>query len=325
MDRAVERRAFSIDNGDGWRLDVHRFSDPERLDPNRRPLLMIPGYCMNTFVLGFHPEGLSMVEYLARHGFEVWTANLRGQGASHSVGGERNVGFRHFALVDLPAAIETVHAHTTTATERVDVLGCSLGGSFVYAYLAHHLDRHRVGSVVGIGAPLRWESLHPVLKFVFRSPDLAAKIRVSGTRSFARRALPVLKRMGPLLSIYMNARHVDLSQADLLVQTVDDPVPELNREICQWMATKDLMLDGVNVTEAMASIDRPLLCIVANNDGIVPPASAMSAIDAFGGDTNEVLHVGDERDWFAHADLFVGRTAARRVFDPLATWLAAQV
>jgi len=320
----VERRAFTTDNGDGWKLDVHRFFEPERLDPARRPLLMIPGYCMNTFVLGFHPGGLSLVEYLARAGFEVWTANLRGQGGSFATGGTRNVGFRHFALVDLPAVIETALAHTKTDEDRVDALGCSLGGSFLFAYLAHNIDDHRVGSVVAIGAPLRWEAINPVIKAVFRSPRLAAKLKISGTRAMARRALPLLKRVPPLMSIYMNVKHVDLSQAELLVQTVDDPVPELNREICQWMLNKDLVLDGVNVTEAMRRIDRPLLALVANNDGIVPPLAARSAIDVFGGAVRDVLHVGDDREWFAHADLFIGRTAHARVFAPLARWLETQ-
>src|SRR5262249_21323836 len=83
---------------DGWMLDVRRHFMPEFLDTSLRPLLLIPGYCMNTTPLGFHPSGPSMIEFLAGRGFEVWTANLRGQGDSRSLGGSRDAGFRELAL-----------------------------------------------------------------------------------------------------------------------------------------------------------------------------------------------------------------------------------
>ena len=62
-------------NRDGWALELHHYHDPETLDPSRKPVLMVPGYCMNTFILNYHPGGDSMVRYLVRQGFEVF-ANL---------------------------------------------------------------------------------------------------------------------------------------------------------------------------------------------------------------------------------------------------------
>jgi pimeloyl-ACP methyl ester carboxylesterase len=309
--------------GGGWMLDVRRHTLPDRLDPSSRPLLLIPGYCMNTTPLGFHPSGLSMIEYLAGRGFEVWTANLRGQGDSRSIGGSLEAGFHELALGDLALAIAYVREHTELAAERVDIVGCSLGGTYVYAYLAHRAEDHGIGAVVGMGAPLRWQNVHPALRLLFASSRVAGRIKISGTRRIAGFALPLAARRFPsLLSIYMNAAIVDLEHADELVKTVEDPIPKLNGEIARWVKDRDLTVDSINVTRALRSIDLPFLCVVANRDGIVPHEAAVSALDVFR--NGELLAVGDDATWFAHADLFISRPAQERVFEPLASWLVRQ-
>ena len=48
----------------------------------------------------------------------------------------------------------------------------------------------------------------------------------------------------------------------------------------------------------------------------------MSGFHAVGSVYKEVLHVGDERTPFAHADMFVANDAQTRVYEPIADWLA---
>ena len=311
-------------NRDGWALELHHYHDPETLDPSRKPVLMVPGYCMNTFILNYHPGGDSMVRYLVRQGFEVWTANLRGQGGSRKNAGNRRFGFRELALIDIPVALETVQRRTLSESERVDVVGCSLGGTFLFAYLAHHLDTHPVGAMITLGGPLRWEKTHRLLQIAFASADLAGAVRVAHTRRMARFALPIARKVPALLSLYMNTDHIDLDHTDELVKTVDDPIPYLNRQIAHWISTQDLYVAGVNVTAAMRYVDVPLLAIAANRDGIVPPATAMSAVSRMGTADVERLLVGDDDNWFAHADLFINDEAEPRVFEPMAQWLLAR-
>jgi hypothetical protein len=93
----------------------------------------------------------------------------------------------------------------------------------------------------------------------------------------------------------------------------------VNREIAAWVQRRDLMLRGVNVTEGVGHATMPLLVVKANRDGIVPAATALSARDAWGGPV-DVLEVGADPGWYAHADLFVGDHAERDVFAPLAAW-----
>lgn len=312
-----------IDNGDGWKLELRRYVDKSRLDPSRRPVLMVPGYAMNSFILGFHPGGLGIADHLAAAGLEVWTVNMRGQGGARADGKPARYGLAELTLVDLPAAIDAVLGATHTDHQRLDLIGCSLGGSVVFAYLAHHSDDHPVGAVVSMGGPLRWDEVHPLIKVAFRSGRVAGAVPVKKTRSLARRVLPpVAKRMPSLLSIYMNTAQVDLTAADQLVNTVDDPVPWINRQMARWIRDRDLVVRGVNVSEALPSVRVPVLTVVANNDGIVPAPTALSVRDVLGEDQVDVLHVGDDERWYAHADLFIGERAHDEVFAPIDAWLA---
>lgn len=321
MDPSVEIERHWPKSG-GWELDVRCHVIPDKRDPRLRPLLLVPGYCMNTTPLGFHPEGPSLIEFLTTRGFEVWTSNLRGQGDSRSRGGPRNVGFRELALGDLARAIEHVRAHTETKRDRVDVIGCSLGGTYLFTYLAHHPDSHPIGSLVAMGAPLRWLGTHPVMKLFFASSRFARSLHISGTRRVVGLVAPFLAERAPsLLSIYLNADTIDVSAADELVKTVEDPIAQLNGEIARWFKAKDLTVEGINVTEGLGRIDRPVLCIVANRDGIVPGPAARAVLDAIGSKDRELLVVGTDAVWFAHADLFVSRHAQKQVFEPLANWL----
>lgn len=315
-----------VETGD-WSLHLRRTLDPERLDPAGRPLLIIPGYGMNSFIFGYHPQGTSLERCLAAQGVEVWSMNMRGQTPSRPrVARAAPASLRVWAEEDVPAGIEAVLDHTRTraAEGRVDLLGASLGGSVAYAHLALSGDRHQVGSLVTIGSPLRWDTCHPAVRLAFGSSRVARSLRFSGTQTVARVAFPMLARVPGVLSMYMNTRHIDLSKAQDLVRTVDDPQPLVNRDIAKWIRARDMVLRGINVTDALSEVERPLLVVLANRDGIVPAGCARCAMGAWGGDDAAVLEVGTPEDWYAHADLFVGDEAPERVFDPIAQWLKAR-
>lgn len=311
-----------VSNGDGWLLHLKGTRAPDTFDPKLRPVVIVPGYGMNSFIFGYHPRGTSMERVFAEAGFEVWSINLRRQGGSKpSQRTAPTPTLERCACVDLRAALAGVMSQTASDADRADVIGCSLGGSFSYAYLAANPTAHLIGSLITVGSPLRWDAIHPALQLAFRSPALAGAVPFSGTRKLARVALPLLAKVPGLLSIYMNTAHVDLTHAEALVRTVEDPHPDLNRDIALWMRSKDLLLGDLNVTRALRGVDLPLLVVLANRDGIVPAPSVLSAREAWGGGDVQVLHVGDARQWYAHADLFIGNDAPAHVFSPMMTWL----
>lgn len=311
-----------VPNHDGWHLSLFQTWDEERLIPGRRPVLIVPGYGMNSFIFSYHPHGDSLEGYLARAGFEVWRADLRGQGKSTSAPGGDSFGLEDLAVTDLDAAITAALARSRTGADRVDVIGASLGGTIVFLHAALQRD-NRLGSIVVMGSPVRWVDIHPAIKLAFSVPALVGLIPVRGTRKLAGFALPHLARRLPsVLSIYMNAGITDVSAE--MVKTVEDPNRHVNRQIAHWIRAKDLIVRGLNLSEAIRDLQNPLLCVLASGDGIVPRRTAEFPYLAAGSKVKRLLEVGTRERAMAHADLFVSNGAQEGVFAPIAAFLAAQ-
>jgi pimeloyl-ACP methyl ester carboxylesterase len=325
MAELVVRRHL-IPNHDGWRLAVKQTFAPERLRRGWRPLVIVPGYGMNSFIFGYHPRGRSMEAYLAESGFEVWSLNLRGQGESERFERDKGSGsgFRDLALTDLGASVRAILRLTETTCDRVDAIGCSLGATLVFIYAALTPDP-RLGAIVSAGGALRLDEVHPAVRLLGLVPDLVGLVPVTGIRPLARKVLPLLVRLPWLMSIYIHPRIIDMSKANELARTVESPNRELNREIALWIRAKDVVLDGRNVTEEFAGRVRvPLLSVVANGDGVVPRASALSAHERGRMEVREVLEVGTQKVPIAHADLFVSDYAESWFFQPMGAWLVAR-
>lgn len=307
---------------DGWLLELKRTFSPAHLRRDQDPLLIVPGYGMNAHIFGYHPRGTSMTKHLATEGFEVWTVNLRAQSRTTALhDGAREPSLENYALYDLPAAIKTVLHATHCRSAKVLLLGCSLGGTIVYSYLVHTKNAP-VSAVVAMGTPLRWEKIHPVIRLAFSSPRLAGLLRVRGTKRIARVAVPALQHLPGLLSIYVNASHVDVSKAREMVETVENPHPRINEELSRWILARDLTVRGVNITQALSRLTMPLLLITSNRDGVVPELTCLSARKHWGSRNVSVLRVGSVDAWYSHADLYVADSAPKEVFSPLASWLA---
>ncbi len=313
-----------IPNGDGWHLSLFQSWDEERLCEGRRPVLIVPGYGMNSFIFSYHPKGLSLEGYLASQGFEVWRVDLRGQGRSVSVGGGENYSLEDLSVTDLGVAVDAALERSRTGADRADVIGASLGGTIMFIHAAL-VKNHRLGSLVAMGSPVRWIDIHPMLKLAFGSPALVGMIRLRGTRRIAELALPHLIRRTPwVLSIYMNADINDLGAVSEMVKTVEDPNRHINREIARWIRDRDLFVRGVNLSTAIEAIEQPLLCVLAMGDGIVPRRTAEFPYRSVRSSSRSLLEVGSRELSMAHADLFVSNEAHGRVFEPIASWLSAQ-
>jgi len=131
----------------------------------------------------------------------------------------------------------------------------------------------------------------------------------------------VHQRVPGLLSMYMNSASIDMDHLPEMTETVEDPKPGINREISLWLRAGDLSYGDVNITQAMSRLELPLLVVLSNRDGIVPESTALSVVDAWGGSDVEILEVGDDEGWYAHANLFVADDAPQRVFEPIINWL----
>ena len=311
-----------VDDGAGWRLGLKRVRP--RDGAVGRPVLIVPGYQMNSSVFGFHPNGLSLEAHLASRGLEVWSVDLRGQGRSVRTYGDDRFGLEELAIEDLGAAIAYVRG--VARAPKVDVLGCSLGTALAFAHLACVPGAEGViGGIIAMGGVVTWAHVNRALRLVARAPWLVGQLRMRGTRRLARAALPVVTRVAPgLLSVYLNVASTDTSQPEGMVATVEDPNPVMNRQIALWMVKRELTVRGVNVSRELPRMKLPFLCVIGRQDGIVPPATSRELYEAIGSTDKTLLEVGDAATPIAHADLFLARRAQELVFEPMARWLLAR-
>lgn len=318
----TKHKLHYVDNGAGWALELKQCDPPKHVVKKRRPVVIVPGYGMNSFIFGYHPQGLSMEDYFTKHGLEVWSLNLRNQGGSRWEGGSWEYSLKDLGAVDLKAALQFIANESRSEAGKVDVIGCSLGGTIAFIHAAC-VPRNHLGSIVAIGSPLRWEQVHPIMRLGFAIPAIAGLIPVNGAKDLLRVLKPFVIN-SPLLKLYLHKDIVDLSDSDTLLKTVEDPSRFINKEIAQWIRSKDLIFNGINLTEEFHKVTNPLLCVIANSDGIVPPMTAMSPLEVAASKVKDTLVVGTEEFHFAHADLFISNHSQKMVFKPIADWLLAR-
>jgi pimeloyl-ACP methyl ester carboxylesterase len=309
-----------VSNDEGYDLALQQTWDPATLRRGARPVLIVPGYGMNSFIFGYHPRGRSFEAALLRSGFEVWRVDLRAQGATRNRGGTDVFGLEHMAG-DLAVAIAAALDRTSTGATEVSVIGASLGATVMFAHAALVPDHH-VGAFVSMGGPVRWVRVHPLLRIAFVSPTLVGLLPIRGTRTLAKFALPRLLQYTPsLLSMYIHREHLDLEKMEELAKTIEDPSRHVNRQIAEWIGKRDLVLGGVNVTHALPKLTAPLLSVVANADGIVPRETAEYPHENVGSSDRTLVHVGTSDVQLAHADMFVSDRSEDLVYKPVCDWL----
>jgi pimeloyl-ACP methyl ester carboxylesterase len=319
-----------VDNGQGWRLSLFQTWDDERLQPARRPVFIVPGYGMNSFIYSYHPRGRSFEGYLVHAGFEVWRVDMRAQGRARSTGGSaEDFQIGDLALVDLPVSIAAALSLTKTRAadaQKIDVVGPSLGGTIALTWaVLDEKARTQLASLVLMGAPICWVKVHPLVKILFGSPMIAGLVKLKNSRRVLERVVPMLARHTPwILTFYMNPEISDTTAIRDLVRTVEDPTRNINRQISLWIKNRDLVIRGVNVVERLREIKNPLLCLFANGDGVVPKETASFAYHHVGSTDRQLIEVGTPDESHAHADMFISNEAAANVFEPISLWLAAR-
>ncbi|HMJ13141.1 MAG TPA: alpha/beta fold hydrolase, partial [Polyangiaceae bacterium] len=122
--------------------------EPERVAaPTRATVLLIHGFGQNRYA--FHLPSRSMVNHLARAGFDVFNVDLRGRGRSGHLGAARPSAILDFIRHDVPTALDEIA--NISGSQPVFLVGHSLGGVMAYAVAADHPTR--VAGVVSLGAP----------------------------------------------------------------------------------------------------------------------------------------------------------------------------
>lgn len=299
---------------------------PERYaGPTRAPVLMIHGYGQNRYA--FHLPGRSMVNHLARAGFDVYNVDLRGRGRSGHLGARRPRSVLDFVREDVPAALEEIAKLSGPAP--VFLVGHSLGG--VVSYCVAVDQPSRVAGVVSIGSPyhftlgsrwLAWAA-HTFLAFDRRLglPDVVVPARAYG--SFVRSArLLVESRLYPVpfrgyrpgaLEPEVLAQHMALAMDRGSIGTM--------RAMFSWALEarrRKAGDDGLfGYGARFEALDLPLLVIAGRHDDLAPPASVKPAFDLSRSSDKKYRELP-----FGHIDLLVGRDAPQLTWAVVESWIS---
>src|SRR5512140_3391315 len=113
----------------------------------RAPVLLVHGFGQNRYA--WHLPSRSLVNYLAREGFDVFNLDLRGHGRSRHLGARRSRGVEDYVHEDMPSAVDEVRA--LSGGRPVWLVGHSLGG--LVSYAAAPALAGAVAGIASIGSP----------------------------------------------------------------------------------------------------------------------------------------------------------------------------
>lgn len=261
--------------------------------PNVRgvPIILLHGSFSNRR-FWYSPKGIGLGAYLARAGFDVWIAEMRGHGLS-----ARNHAYRHnrvadYVRYDLPA----IAAFVSEQSEQVPHwIGHSLGGTSLAAALAgRYLDRTQAASVALFGSQIS-RSYWPL-----RVPPLTWGARLLLKR-FEHLSGPRFKR-GP----------------------EDEPIGVI-LEFMRWHSLFGSFGDkDDNWWAGLKHVDVPTLCVAAVGDDQDPEWACRELYEQFGSQEKEFLLLGREHgfaDDFGHVQMLVSSAAQAQVWPRVAEWL----
>ena len=283
------------------------------------PLLIVPSLVNRPYILDLKAR-VSLVRWLAKQGFRPFLLDWGRPGEA-----ERAFTLTDYVAGRLERALDVVLAETGTPPRLV---GYCMGGLLALA-LALRREEDLSGLVL-LATPWDFHAEQAAQACL-----AAAGLAPLGPLIDAQGELPVdviqglFASLDPLLAIRKFAAFSALdpadSKAELFVAVEDwlnDGVPlagPVAREcLGGWYgdnttAAGRWRIAGQAVLPARVRL--PVLCIVPGNDSIVPPASAMALAEALPTATVRTPPVG-------HVGMVVSAAAARRVWRPMADWLA---
>ncbi|HEY2512212.1 MAG TPA: alpha/beta fold hydrolase, partial [Polyangiaceae bacterium] len=317
---------------DGWSLTVEHFP-PDPGTPHRaRPVVLCHGVLASRAFFELEGED-SLPRVLARDGFDVWVADMRGRSDAGSPGwwfGEHTFDYDidRIANEDVDALVSYVVAQT--GARDVAWVGHSMGGMIAYAHLGTTGDP-RIGALVTVGSPgffapasrnlIRFGQLSPALALL---PALPMRSLAAIDASLG---LPVAPAMLTDTIAAKGNLPDDLYRDLERHSTTDAAKPELRQFLRSVALGEFVSADGrVSYTEALGSIHTPALVVVGRADELADPLVGRGVYERLASRDKELVVAGRAEGFavdYGHVDLLLGPHARREIFPRLVGWLEA--
>ncbi len=256
------------------------------------PVILLHGSFSNRR-FWYSPKGIGLGPYLARAGFDVWIAEMRGHGLS-----ARNERYRHncvadYARYDLPAIAAFVAEQSGQVPHWI---GHSLGGTTLAVALGGgYLDSTHAASVALFGSQVT-RSYWPL-----KVPPLAWFARIVLKR-FEHVSGPRFKR-GP----------------------EDEPMGVI-LESLRWHGLFRRFGDkNGDWWSGLKQVNVPTLCVTATGDHQDPEWACRELFEQFGSEDKDFLVLGRDHGFtedFDHVQMLVSKAAQAQVWPRVANWLS---
>ena len=275
-------------------LALTRLGATTRPPDGRIPVVLLHGSFSNRR-FWYSPAGIGLGPYLARAGFDVWLAEMRGHGLSPRNRQYRLNSVADYARYDLPAIAAFV---TESAGQAPHWIGHSLGGITLAAAAG--------GAYLG--------------------PRQAASFALFGSQ-VSRTYWPV-----KLPPVVWTGRAL-LGRFDVISGPRFDRGPEdepigMAIESLRWYSLFGRFGDGEHDWWAgLADARVPLLAVSARGDREDPAWACRKLFDQYGGTEKQFVLLGRQEgfsDDYGHIEMIVSKPAAREVWPLVAYWLQEQ-
>ncbi|WP_298407365.1 alpha/beta fold hydrolase [uncultured Chloroflexus sp.] len=312
-----------------WALNKMRlYHYYPQVPPEQRkavPILLVFALINRPYIFDLRP-GNSFVEFLLRHGYEVYLLDWGTPGPE-----DAHYNFEDFSLKFLPRAVRAMQRHSKK--REFTMLGWCIGATIVTIYAAMRPD-DGLRNLILLTAPIdfsdkegstfsRWlnTEYYNVDELVRQFGNVPSTIIEYGNKMLK----PVENYIGTYLKLWDNLDNPAVVEAWLAMNTwVTDNVDFPGAAFRQWVVEffrenrlmeNKLMMEGRIVD--LANIKANLLNVIADKDHIVPNCQSRSIMDRVSSKDKKLIELKG-----GHIGIMVGSGASKRAWPLMEAWLS---
>ena len=301
-------------------LKLHHFK-PMVESVYRKPILVVTSLVNQPYILDLVP-GLSMMEFLLRQGYDVYTIEWGRPRKEH-----KELTLEDHVLDRLEKCVAKVVEDT--GVNEISVIGYCVGGLLAALYAAANPESP-VKNLVCMATPVNSDGLESLKAWMGADFDEEALLAQHGNVpgdwvQNALRALRPFGKLGGAMNLLNNIDNAETVRSNLRMgkwETDNLPFPGgVFRQMVKDFLRDNLLVKGKYPLGAqklsLRTITVPFLHLLAADDHITPYASSHPLVELIGSrDKEEIVVKG------GHVGLVAGRGAQLRMWPALDAWLA---